>query len=215
MMGLAAWLVSSCGTTGMRFNVSLVTQLEIGSATKAEVRQLFGEPHQRIDVETWQVKRLHFGDESTDIIWRYAHGSGSVVLFKHRFLQVEFDRQGRVVDYHYSSSFSKDKTPEPKTEKDFDIFAVRQSLIPGKGTRQDVERVLGKDYRVILIRKPGVAERWHYGYSGISAGQGTNAGGRQVAVFCGKSIDIDFDAAGVIKHLRGESDFPEDYAPSK
>lgn len=204
---------TSCASVGRKFDLSQVQTLRIGETTMAEVRALFGNPLTEIDVDSWGYKRMHFGDEETKTIWRYSYAIGTIGYAQGKFLQVDFDQAGRVSDYYYSSDFGKEKTEEPE-KKDFDIFQAKEGIVPGKTKKTDVISLLGDNYRMISIDKPGTAERWHYGFTGKSKDEkvsvGTSAGAVNINKIYGKSLDIDFDSNGSVVDIRGESDFPAD-----
>lgn len=207
---LSVVFLSSCATIGRNFNLLTVNQIEVGKTTMSDVRSLFGNPSVEIDVDTWDYKRMHFGDEETETIWRYTYASGTIVSAKAKFLQIEFDKDGRVSDYYYSSDFMEDKTEEPEEKIDFDIFLAMEKIIPGKTNKAEVLNMLGNNYRIIKIKKPDTYERWHYGYTSKSETEKSSFGSVEIDKIYGKSLDIDFDFNEVVIDIRGESDFPED-----
>lgn len=198
-------LLTSCMTVGNKFTLAQVEKLQIGRTIMPEVRSLFGSPTREIHVATWTGRPgVHFGDETTATIWRYVHGSAQA-----RSLQIDFDKEGKVVDYYYSSDFAVDKTAEP-VKQDFNIFQAKEKIVAGKTAKAEVVSLLGNNYRLIPINKPNTSERWHYGFTDkcpkkMSDGSVWNK-------TCGKSLDIDFDSQGMVADVRGESDFPGDLA---
>ena len=92
---LGALMLPSFGcmpSAGRPFPVKQVRQLEIGATTKAEVRQIFGEP--------WRT-----GIEDGYRTWTY----GEYSINKTRDLIIRFDDQDVVKSYSFSSSYPEDK----------------------------------------------------------------------------------------------------------
>ena len=210
-----AAVLTSCVSVklGRSFRGAGVRQLEVGTTTKAQVVQLFGPPYTHINAVGYRLLRVHFGDDDAVLIWRYLYGSGYwPITASGRVLQVEFDAAGRLVDYYYDSRFAEDATPRPVKETNFDIFPARDRIVPGKSSRTEVAAVLGTNYAVLPFNKPGVAERWHYGYSETSKTEKSTFEGMKVNKVYSKSVNVDFDAQGIVQHLKGESDFPDDFA---
>lgn len=207
-------LFTSCATVGTQFDSTNIDNITVAKTTTEDVRAWFGAPYTRIDVPTWEYKRMHFGDEQAHTIWRYIYAKGTIASAQGKSLQVEFDKDGIVTDYYYSSDFGKDKTDEPKVKKDFNIFLAREKVLINRTTKAQVLSLLGNNYRVININKPNVYERWHYGYTGKSKHEkitaATSLGEVEIKKIYGKSLDIDFDINGVVVDIRGESDFPQD-----
>ena len=79
-------------SVGRPFPVNQVRQIEIGTTTKAEIRNLFGEP--------WRT-----GIE--DGFRTYTYGEYSVKMS--RDLVIRFDAQDVVKSYSFSSSFPQDE----------------------------------------------------------------------------------------------------------
>lgn len=213
LIGTIVWL-SSCASVGENFQLDAINHLRVGETTMSLARMELGPPFVEIDVAEWRKDRVHFGDESTVALWRYLYARGTLGHARARFLQVEFDSAGKVSDYYYASDFGEDGVAEAR-DRDFDLFVVRERVIPGKTTRAEVTSLLGESFRLMTIHKPGVAERRHYEYSAKlpadSAGSPPSGGKRNF----GKSVAIDFDARGIVVDVRGESDFPADLRRSR
>ena len=79
-------------TVGRPFPVNEVRQIEIGTTTKPQVRQIFGEP--------WRT-----GIEDGFRTWTY----GEYHMKNTRDLVIRFDDQDVVKSYSFSSSFPEDK----------------------------------------------------------------------------------------------------------
>jgi len=79
-------------SVGRPFPVQQVRQIEIGTTTKAEIRQMFGDP--------WRT-----GVE--DGFRTYTYGEYSVK--KSRDLVIRFDEQDVVKSYSFSSSYPEDE----------------------------------------------------------------------------------------------------------
>ena len=207
-------MLTSCASVdvGRSFPSVNIAKLQAGTTTKAQVLEMFGSPFVRIDKAQWDCPRVGFGDEETAVIFRYVHGHGNLLYSAARFLQVEFNEAGLLVDYHYSSAFRKDRTPEAPQEVNFDLFLARDRVVPGKTTRAEVSSLLGTNHVLLPFNKPGVAQRWHYGYSAPSKTDHATIAGQEIEKRYGKSVDIDLDPAGIVLHRQGESDFPEDVA---
>ncbi len=213
---LGLLLLNSCATIGRKFELTGVNQIGIETSTMSEVRSMFGDPMAEIDVATWGFKRVHFGDENTATIWRYVYSSGSVVEVHMKYLEVDFDGNGIVSDYDFSSDYNEDKTQEPdkKQRKDFDIFAAKNNIIPHKTDQTQVLSLLGPIHRVLTINKPDVKERWTYSYERKSTDEKvavpTSAGVVRTNRYYAKGVAIDFNEKGIVVDISGESDFPED-----
>ncbi len=190
-----------------------VNQIFVKKTKMNEVRALLGNPLAEIDVATRGYKRMHFGDETTATIWRYLYAAGSVLGANSKFIQIEFDDEGKVADYSFTSSFAKDKMLVPKdNERDFDIFLARKKIIPQKTTQAQVSGLLGKSTKEVMINKPGTKIRWVYDYTKEIDHKGDMVtpnllGNKEIF---GKNLSIDFNAEGIVTDIRGESDFPED-----
>jgi outer membrane protein assembly factor BamE (lipoprotein component of BamABCDE complex) len=199
----AVCFLTSCsnGQVGRNFQLSDVSRIEAGKTTKTEVLEFFGEPFTAIEVAKWKYSRVYFGDEDAVLIWRYRYESGSLIVFSAKSMvksmQVEFDAAGRVMDYYCESTFPEDTAPKSPTTSNFDLFKARDQIRAGKTTRDDVIAILGGNYISTAFNKPGVAERWHYGYS------------ENLQTYS-KSLDVFFDSNGTVLHCKGESDFPDD-----
>lgn len=213
-MALCLATLTSCVSynAGTNFQMTGVRQLEVGTTTKVQVLQLFGPPIERIDAAQYKQRRVHFGDEETVLIWRYTYLSESLMQAAVRFLQLEFDTSGRLVDLFYESDFSKDAISARAKKTNFDISLAWHSIIPGKSTRSEVTALLGSDHSVLFFNKPGVSERWYYGYSETSEAETNRYAGKKTQKIYRKSLEIDFDAEGIVLHIKGESDFPDDLA---
>ncbi len=79
-------------SVGRPFPVKQVRQLEIGTTTRAEVRQMFGDP--------WRT-----GIEDGFKTWTY----GEYSVNNSRDLVIRFDEKGVVKSYSFSSSFPQDE----------------------------------------------------------------------------------------------------------
>ncbi len=79
-------------SVGRPFPVQQVRQIEIGATTKADVRQMFGDP--------WRT-----GIEDGFKTWTY----GEYSVNNSRDLVIRFDEQGVVKSYSFSSSFPQDE----------------------------------------------------------------------------------------------------------
>jgi outer membrane protein assembly factor BamE (lipoprotein component of BamABCDE complex) len=209
-------LLTSCISTsvGRNFPSASIAGLEVGSTTREQVIQKFGPPYERIDPANLRI--VHFGDDETAVILRYAYGHADMFLFDGagRSLQTEFNHAGLLVDYLYVSNFQEDRTANPAKETNFDIFAARIQIIPGRTLQAGVISLMGANYRVLPFNKPGIAQRWYYAYSEQSRTEKTMAFGQTIPKTHSKWLAIDFDAQGTVQHVGGESDFPEDVARS-
>ena len=78
-------------SVGRPFPVKQVRHIEIGTTTKSEIRQIFGEP--------WRT-----GLEDGFKTWTY----GEYSVNNSRDLLIRFDEQGIVKSYSFSSSFPED-----------------------------------------------------------------------------------------------------------
>ena len=211
---LALYLTSCVSyNAGTNFQMTAVGQLEVGMTTKARVLELFGPPFKRIDAAQYRHQRVHYGDDETFLIWQYAYVSESLVQSSGRFLQVEFDATGSLIDYICSNQFGEGTTPVLLNKSNFDVLLAQRSIIPGKSTRSEVAALLGTDYTQLPFRKPGVSERWHYGYSEVSKNETVAHAGNEKKRSFYKSLNIDFDESGIVRHIKGASDFPDDLAP--
>ena len=209
-----AILLAGCVSAqiGRSFSAANVARLQVGTTTKIQVTELFGPSFVEIDQLAARKRWLRFGDEDTVIILRHMHGYGTLFDSDSRFLQTEFNAAGVLVDYHFTSTFPKEKTPHAAQETNFDLLVARNAIVPGKTSQAQVVPLLGTNYVVLPFNKPGVAQRWHYGYMERSKTEKIKIAGKSIPKFRGKSVDIDFDAGGIVVHVRGESDFPEDLA---
>ena len=198
-------LLTSCvsASVGRSFPAAGVSQLVVGTTTKAQVIQIFGPPYEHIDAHNWPV--LHFGDDETSVILRYVYGQAYLFEAADQSLQLEFNDAGQLVDYHYLSNFSEDKTASHAKETNFDILAARTQIIPGKTIAAEVVSLVGTNYTVLPFNKPGVASRWYFAYSGKST-----TPGQGVSITHSKWLIVDFDAQGTVQHIRGASDFLQD-----
>lgn len=202
--------LASCVTVGSSFDSAPVRRICIGQSTMADVRAMLGNPRVVIDVATWDCKRMHFGDENAKTFWRYYYARATIGGARVRFLQVDFDEREGVTDYYFSSSFQNDKTTEPE-ERDFDILLAKEQIVPGKTAQAEVLKLLGDNYAVVNVNKPGTSERWYYLFTRQSGEKQTGSGVEKTYV---KSLRIDFDKNGTVAHIRGASDFPADMARS-
>jgi outer membrane protein assembly factor BamE (lipoprotein component of BamABCDE complex) len=203
-------LLASCisASVGRSFPSASVAGLEVGTTTKAQVLQQFGPPYERIDTANWRI--MHFGDDETALILRYVYSHANLFQGADRSLQTEFNHAGLLVDYVYISNFREDRTTKPAKETNFDIFAARSQIIPGKTLKADVVSLMGTNYIVLPFNKPGAAQRWYYAFSEQSKTEKTTVFGQTIPITHSKWLVIDFDAQGTVQHLGGESDFPED-----
>lgn len=203
-------------SSGRRFDLASAHNLRVGETTMAEVRSLFGNPYAEIDAAIWKGGVMHFGDDDTRKMWYYRYGTPSVPVVAasgaggHLWsLEVDLDSDGRVTDYWCSNNcdwpyFARAIRGQGT---DFDILWVKENLLPQKATKLEVLSYLGDAYRVMSINKPGVQERWHYGYIGFEK---ASLAGTAVDRCYQKSVDIDFDVDGVVVSVRGQSNFSED-----
>jgi hypothetical protein len=127
-------------------------------------------------------------------------------------MQIEFNTAGCVIDYDCHSTFPEDAAPKSPTPANFDLFKARDQIRAGKTTRADVIAILGRSYVSTAFNKPGVAERWHYGYSENSKTEHTQLFGQRIPKCYGKSLDVFFDSIGTVLYCKGESDFSDDLA---
>jgi outer membrane protein assembly factor BamE (lipoprotein component of BamABCDE complex) len=194
-------LLASCisASVGRNFPSASLARLEVGTTTKAEVIQQFGPPFEHIDPVNWRI--VHFGDDETALIWRYVYGQANLFQGADRSLQTEFNNAGLLVDYLYISNFREDGTANSAKETNFDIFAVRTQIIPGRTLKAEVISLMSTNYIVLQFNKPGISQRWYYAYSA-----------QTIPKTHSKWLVIDFDAKGIVQHVGGESDFPEDVA---
>ncbi len=86
-------LVGCSLKTGRPFPVGPVQDIKIGVTTRADIRQVFGEP--------WRT-----GIEDGARTWTY----GQYTIKNSRDLLIRFDDKGFVKSYSFSSSFPEDKT---------------------------------------------------------------------------------------------------------
>ncbi len=217
---LGMTLLTSCASIGRQFQLGGVDQITVGSTSMSEARALLGNPLLEIDVATWGYKRMHFGDESTATLWKYIYASGSILGSNVKTLEVEFNKDGVVSDYYFTSSFNEDKINEPKNseERDFDIFLAKDQIIPGKTNQMEVLTLLGKARREMSINKPGTHVRWIYDYQHKSNDEKVNVPvstafstqNVEINKYYGKFLFIDFNQDGKVVDIRGESDFPAD-----
>lgn len=221
LLSLAAvTLLTSCASLGRQFRLEGIDQVVIGTSKMSDVRSLLGDPYAEIDTATWGYKRMHFGDEKIATIWAYVYASGSILGTSAKDLTIDFDKDGKVVDYSFSNTFDGNKTKEPKESerKDFDIFLVRKKIIPRKTTQSEVLSLLGDKYQETTINKPGTKERWIYLYEKKSTDEKVvlpvstifSSQNVQVDKIYEKSVFIDFNSNGIVSGVRGESDFPAD-----
>jgi outer membrane protein assembly factor BamE (lipoprotein component of BamABCDE complex) len=90
-------LLAGCLTVGRDFPAQQVRKLEIGSTTRDQVRDLFGDP--------WRV-----GVEDGDPTWTYGHYRYSLIgNTRTRDLLVRFDPRGVVSSYTFSSTDPRDE----------------------------------------------------------------------------------------------------------
>lgn len=156
---------------------------------------------------------VHFGDEETTLIWRYDYDYANLVQESRRSLQTEFNRAGLLVDYLYISNFPEDRTTtNPASAANFDIFAVRTNIVPGRTLQAEVVSLMGANHMTLPFHKPGVALRWYYAYSEQSKTEKTVVVGQSVPTIHAKWLVVDFDAQGTVQHVGGASDFLEDVA---
>jgi hypothetical protein len=206
-------LLVSCvsASVGRSFPTAGVAGLEVGVTTKTQVIQQFGPPYERIDPANWRI--VHFGDDETALIWRYAYDYGNRFQESSRSLQTEFNQAGLLVDYLYISNFQVDSTTNnPAKAANFDIFAVRTKIIPGRTLQAEVVSLMGANHMTLQFNKPGVALRWYYAYSEQSRTEKTMFLGQSIPKINNKWLVIDFDAQGTVQRVGGASDFPEDVA---
>ena len=92
LLGISLLVIMSCATVGRDFPTDLVTQIQIGKTTQAEINRLFGMP--------WRT-----GIENGDRTWTY--GYYRYRLFGEsttRDLVVRFDERGLVNSYSFNTS---------------------------------------------------------------------------------------------------------------
>jgi outer membrane protein assembly factor BamE (lipoprotein component of BamABCDE complex) len=144
------------------------------------------------------------------VILRYSYGHANLLQASGRSLQMEFNHDGLLVDYLYTSTFREDRTPASVKDTDFGILAARRQLIPGQTRKAEVAILLGTNYDVLPFNKPGVDQRWYYSHSQKSKTETTTAYGQTIPKTHSKWLAIDFDTRGIVQHISGESDFAED-----
>jgi hypothetical protein len=206
-------LLVSCvsANIGRSFPTAGLAGLEAGVTTKAQVIAQFGPPYERIDPANWRV--VHFGDDETALIWRYAYDEGNLFQESSRSLQTEFNQAGLLVNYLYLSNFPVDSpTNNHAKSANFDIFAVRTKIIPRRTLEAEVVSLMGANHLTLQFNKPGVALRWYYTYSEQSRTERTIVLGQSIPKTNSKWLVIDLDAQGTVQHVEGASDFPEDVA---
>jgi hypothetical protein len=214
---LGTTLLTSCASLGQQFRLGGVDQITIGSTKMSEARAALGDPLREVDMTKFDVKRMHFGDEKTTTTWIYLYASGSALAANSRVLTVDFDHDGVVADYSYTSTYGEDKIDLPKDwgKNNFDIFMARKEIIPGKTTREEVLSLLGNYARVMTIRKPGVKDRWVYFYEEKSKDEKivvarTLFGNEEIEKEYSKHVSIDFNPRDIVVDIRGGSSFPAD-----
>jgi hypothetical protein len=183
----------------------------------SEARAALGDPLREVDATKLDVKNMHFGDEKITTIWIYLYASGSALAANSKVLEVDFDRDGIVFDYSYSSTYSDDKIELPKDwgKNNFDIFAAKEKIVLGKTTREGVLSILGNYARTMTIRKPGIKDRWVYFYKEKSKDEKivvgrTLFGNEEIEKEYTKHLSIDFNPQDIVVNIRGESSFPAD-----
>jgi|GEM_PF-2735439 len=215
LMGAA--LLTSCASLGQQFRLGGVDQITIGTTKMGEARAALGDPLREVDVTKLDKKEMHFGDEKVTTTWLYLYASGSALGANSKVLAVDFDRDGTVADYSYSSTYSDDKIDLPKDwgKNNFNIFEAREKIIPGKTTREEVLSLLGNYARVMTIRKPGAKVRWVYFYKEKSKDEKivvgrTIFGNKEIEKEYTKHVSIDFNLRDIVMDIRGNSSFPAD-----
>ena len=90
------FFASSCITLGKDFPVSNVPAIKIGQTTKSKVRKLFGSP--------WLS-----GNQDGELAWTYGNYDYSIFgERKAKDLMIQFDDNGVVTTYTFSSTEHKD-----------------------------------------------------------------------------------------------------------
>ena len=93
----AAALIAGCMTVGRDFPAQRVRQLQIGTTTREDVRDLFGQP--------WRT-----GLEDGQPTWTYGHYRYTLLgNTRTRDLVIRFDPGGVVKSYTFSSTDPKDE----------------------------------------------------------------------------------------------------------
>ncbi len=215
LMGIL--FLTSCASIGRQFQLSNANQIIIGTSTRSDVRSILGNPYTEIDVTALKNKRMHFGDETATTMWLYIYADGSALGASSKSIAVEFDANGRVVNYNFDSSYGDDKIKEPKKEewKDFDIYMAKEKIARGKTTQLEVISLLGDKYREVAINKPDTKVRWVYFYQSKSPDEKITVshhwwGNVEVNKTYLKVLNLDFNDKGTVIDLRGESNFPND-----
>ena len=226
----AVLVFAMCGCTiqglpmSKRVHPEAISQLWVGITTMADVRAVFGTPSgdYTIQERERQFKLIGSGEASQCSL--YLSTSGNLVA--------TFDKDEKLVDYDYITH--ADSKWFARKESDFS-FTSATNIVVGNTTKSKVEKLLGSNYLVKTVNKPGVKERWKYAYdktdkeyvssgvapgvpmftmTGLHSGYLTSGGNVPVVetkdVIHERWITIDFDAAGMVIGLRGESNFPTD-----
>lgn len=204
-----AVVLTSCvsATVGRSFDPAGVSRLQVGSTTKAEAIRLFGAPTVSIETANWPSRPAHFGDANTALIWRYFYGHSRLFIGSSRGLQVEFDSKGILVDYHFQD---ESRGSKPNSDGDFDFYAARDRIVPGKTTQDEVRSLLGDRYAVVDFKQLGVAARWSFVHLERSKTEYVTFAGQRLKQTYGRSVQVDFGSQGIVLHVQGESDFPQD-----
>ena len=191
------------------FPTTKLENLQIGMTTASQVAEMFGPPEAGREKSSAMHTRIHFGDEDAKQVWRYFYASGNSSHLQVRSLQVEFDANSILTDYIFRSSQKPDVTKIGSKRLNLDLLLVRNKIQPGRNNGLEVTSLLGSNYIVLPYYKPGIAERRYYVYSEVPNG---NRSTRQQVVdgTHRKSLIVDLDSQGLVQHMRGESDFPED-----
>ncbi len=200
-------LLTSCITIGEKFELAPVSELQIGKTTMAEARSLFGNPVAEFNTPLREADFMVFGKDKYEKMWRYIYTSTAGGT-KSKELLLYFDKKGILSDYYYSSDYKEDNIE--KVNENFDIFLVKDKVIPGKTNKALVKVLLGEIHKEVDINKPGVTERWSYQFVTTSKEETVTYGTITIPKPYVKSAHIDFNSSGIVVHAQGESTFPED-----
>jgi outer membrane protein assembly factor BamE (lipoprotein component of BamABCDE complex) len=199
-----AVLLSSCISVDMGRDIPAdkVAKLRVGVTSRPQVIELLGNPYERVEAIN-ERGAIHFGDTDTVVILRYESAHADLFSQNGAYLEADFNGSGMLVDYQYIDG-GKTK------DADFNILNARNRIVPGKSTKADVAALLGANYTVLPFNNPGVAQRWYFAHSESSQTETCVIAGVSVPKTYVKSLFVDFDAAGIVQHVRGKSDFPRD-----
>lgn len=179
LLVVLAFALLPIGCTGRDFTRASLSNLAVGSATEAEIRQKLGTPYRDglLIKNNETMKTLNYAYERT--AWS---GPGGLVPAR---AQEFFFWRGVLIGHHFTSSFADDTT-------DFDAAQVRQ-IRKGETTESAVVGLLGPPHGI--HRYPLISDK--EGRATVYLFERTKTG----AAFYRQVLLIQYDPAGTVKDV--------------